>query len=45
MQGWMKGYIYFPDFTIDCLTDYAKQNCICKNGCKEGVNLHRANHV
>ena len=24
MQGWMNDYIYYPDLTMDCLTDYAK---------------------
>ena len=40
----MKDYIYFPDLTMDCLTDYAKKN-IPEKDCKDGANLYRANHV
>ena len=40
----MNDYSYYPDLTMDCLTDYAKKS-ISEKGCKEGANLHRANHV
>ena len=44
MQGWIKDYLYYPDLTKECLTNFAKKG-ISEKGCKEGANLHCANHV
>ena len=45
MKDWVKDYIYFPNLTMDCLEDYAREKSIAVKGCKKGANLHRANHV
>ena len=37
LQGWMNDYSYYPDLTMDCLTDYAKKVYLKKVVKKEPI--------